>query len=471
MNRLSFLFSAAISTASCWAQCNISAQVIAQAGCSPVLSVDVITLGGTAPVTGVLKWYAGNTQIWTTQLSGPNGMYTSLQADFMTAAVVDMYDAMGCMTTAYAEFPARVGMNPVCTTTLDAGTGLYTLRAQFIDENGGHIAWDLCQESAVTYQLDGGPTTTVASGWVQESGLYYRLNTQLAPGPHRINWTAGQVVNCGDPWPWRWCFSVSSTDLWLAPTVTVPEQNGVNLALRCGLQGPMATSGVMSDGLRASGLVPLSEPYTALGYSYVGPPSGNTTTPARLAVVGDNAIVDWIAVEVRSPNAPYTVLASQPALLTRTGQVVRPDGSLYLHFPSLSSGPARIALRHSNHLAAMTSPFSLSASLTSINLYSGSSGMFGSDALTYAAGHYCLWAGDATGNGALKYTGSGNDRDPILIAVGSTTPNSTVPNVYDRRDTNLDGVIKYTGTGNDRDIILNNVGSTTPNNTRTQQLP
>ena len=48
---------------------------------------------------------------------------------------------------------------------------------------------------------------------------------------------------------------------------------------------------------------------------------------------------------------------------------------------------------------------------------------------------------------------------------------STLPNVYDRRDTNLDGVIKYTGTASDRDIILTNVGSTTPNNTRTQQLP
>ena len=82
-----------------------------------------------------------------------------------------------------------------------------------------------------------------------------------------------------------------------------------------------------------------------------------------------------------------------------------------------------------------------------------------------------LWPGDATGNGQVRYTGSANDRDPLLIAVGSTTPNNTMTNVYDRRDTNLDGVIKYTGAGNDRDIILTNVGSTTPNNTRTQQLP
>ena len=43
--------------------------------------------------------------------------------------------------------------------------------------------------------------------------------------------------------------------------------------------------------------------------------------------------------------------------------------------------------------------------------------------------------------------------------------------VYDRRDVNMDGVIKYTGANNDRDPILLNVGSTTPNNVRVQQLP
>jgi len=35
-----------------------------------------------------------------------------------------------------------------------------------------------------------------------------------------------------------------------------------------------------------------------------------------------------------------------------------------------------------------------------------------------------LWAGDATFNGQIEYTGSGNDRDPILVNVGSTTPNN-----------------------------------------------
>ena len=74
-------------------------------------------------------------------------------------------------------------------------------------------------------------------------------------------------------------------------------------------------------------------------------------------------------------------------------------------------------------------------------------------------------------NGEVKYTGSGNDRDPILVTIGSTTPNNVVINAYSTRDVNMNGQVKYTGSGNDRDPILVNVGSTTPNNVRTQQLP
>jgi hypothetical protein len=73
-------------------------------------------------------------------------------------------------------------------------------------------------------------------------------------------------------------------------------------------------------------------------------------------------------------------------------------------------------------------------------------------------------------NTSLGYTGASNDRDPILVNVGSTTPNNTVAG-YLQADVNMDGRVSYTGGGNDRDPILVNVGSTTPNNLRTEQLP
>ena len=81
-----------------------------------------------------------------------------------------------------------------------------------------------------------------------------------------------------------------------------------------------------------------------------------------------------------------------------------------------------------------------------------------------------LYMGDCTGNGAVKYTGSGNDRDPILVRMGSTTPNNSVSG-YFPEDVNLNGQVKYTGSGNDRDPTLINVGSTTADNIRNAQLP
>ena len=81
-----------------------------------------------------------------------------------------------------------------------------------------------------------------------------------------------------------------------------------------------------------------------------------------------------------------------------------------------------------------------------------------------------LWAGDVTFNGQVKYTGGGNDRDPILSRIGGSTPTNTVAG-YWREDVNLDGTVKYTGGANDRDPILQNIGGSTPTNARSAQLP
>ena len=71
---------------------------------------------------------------------------------------------------------------------------------------------------------------------------------------------------------------------------------------------------------------------------------------------------------------------------------------------------------------------------------------------------------DVNRDGIVKYTGPNNDRDPILVAVGATSPNAPVPCACCAQDVTGDGVVKYTGSGNDRDPILVVVGATTPNN-------
>ena len=238
------------------------------------------------------------------------------------------------------------------------------------------------------------------------------------------------------------------------------------------LEGPWnAGAQLMNDNLRSAGLVPLSEPYTALGYPSPGG-GGESTTPGTLAQTGAAAVVDWVRVELRDAATPHLLVAASHALLIRTGGIVDPvttDDFIGLSAPA---GDYYVVVRHRNHLGVMTAaPIALSATATEIDFSNTTTATFGTAAQKTIGSVNVLWAGDVTGNHQLKYTGSGNDRDPILVSVGSTTPNNILIGQYDRRDVNMDGTVKYTGAGNDRDPILVNVGSTTPNNTRTEQVP
>lgn len=254
----------------------------------------------------------------------------------------------------------------------------------------------------------------------------------------------------------------------LLPTLNNPS---VQVALRVFLEGPLNETGtLMNDDLRVGGLVPSTEPYTELGYSFVGPTT-NTVAPAVLAVTGNNAVVDWVIVELRDNSTPATIVASQPALVQRDGDVVATDGSSPVAF-QVAPGTYRVALRHRNHLGAMTAAgIALSPTPATVDLTAGATATFGTDARKTIGSARALWAGDVNYSGELLYTGAGNDRDPILSAIGGTIPTNTVSGQYRQEDVNLDGTVRYTGTANDRDPILQNIGGVVPTATRVEQLP
>lgn len=81
-----------------------------------------------------------------------------------------------------------------------------------------------------------------------------------------------------------------------------------------------------------------------------------------------------------------------------------------------------------------------------------------------------LWCGDVAHDGSVKYTGTANDRDPVLVAIGGTVPTLTIAG-YRSEDVGMDGTVKYTGANNDRDPILVNIGGTVPTAVRYAQLP
>lgn len=333
------------------------------------------------------------------------------------------------------------------------------LAASDLTYNGATISWSPLI-SAASYDLQWKPASS--STWTTVTGLTgssYALTGLAYSTAHNCRIKAncaGSQSGYGEP------ISFTTND---PPCEVVPP---ILLAGKAFLEGPYNTgTGIMSDGLRALGLVPTTEPYTTAGLAVTGP---TTITAPVLAVTGPNAIVDWVAVELRNSATPATVVERRAALLQRDGDIVALDGTSALGFCS-TPGTYHVAIRHRNHFACMTATaVPLAGAATTIDFASAAQGTYGTEARKPVGGVQVLWAGNALADAVLQYVGGGNDRDPILIAVGSTTPNNTL-NGYLGTDVNMDGTAKYLGADNDRDPILINVGNTTPNNTRSQQLP
>lgn len=252
--------------------------------------------------------------------------------------------------------------------------------------------------------------------------------------------------------------------------------NGVNVSAlvtvspKVLLEGPYLGDGTMHDQLRQAGVVPTSEPYTALAYHAMPNGGGEVCAPAVLATTGNNAIVDWVLVELRSSVAPHAVVATRCALLQRDGDVVSTDGVTPVAF-SAGPGNYHVAVRHRNHLGVMTAQtVALGTGAPVVDFTLPATATWGVQARKTVGTKAVLWAGNSRLDVLLKYIGQDNDRDRILTALGGSTP-THIHAGYLLEDVSMDGVIRYLGVGNDRDMILVNIGGSGPTQTRQEQLP
>lgn len=243
--------------------------------------------------------------------------------------------------------------------------------------------------------------------------------------------------------------------------IALGEPPVVQLAPKVWLDGPYnADTGLMNDGLRAAGLVPLS-----MGY-----PVPTSTTAAVLAVTGPDAIVDWVLVVLQSSSDPRLRVGTRWGLLQRDGDIVGMDGVSPLVFTAYP-GSYGVIVRHRNHLAVMTAEaIALDATPVVVDFRSTALATYGTEARRTVDGQCRLWAGSVGNDHRVAYTGVNNDRDPMLVKIGGTVPTATVSG-YLAEDVNLDGMVKYTGSDNDRDKVLVTVGGTTPTAVRVEQLP
>ncbi|MES2774959.1 MAG: MBG domain-containing protein [Bacteroidota bacterium] len=264
----------------------------------------------------------------------------------------------------------------------------------------------------------------------------------------------------------------------------------VSLNVKLLLQGALIGNGfpdeaIMRDDLRSSPspgsprYIPNIDPYANdAAYAGIFTPLGDganafwQTVQAPVSQFADNghlSAVDWIFIELRSKTDPANILATRSAILRRDGSVVDIDGNSCVRFPTLLPDDYYVAVRHRNHLGAMTatalpaSTFSCGAlvdftSMTNADLWNHP-GFDGLEMATLNGNVRALWAGNASGDGKVKYQGGNNDRTLIQSDVINFPANTALNINYDlafgylRGDVNMDSKAKYQGGGNDRTIL------------------
>jgi hypothetical protein len=187
-----------------------------------------------------------------------------------------------------------------------------------------------------------------------------------------------------------------------------------------------------------------------------------TIDPVMLTAEGDQAVVDWLLVELRDAADDKKIVGYATAILQRDGSIVSEDGDPVLVFPGLIEGDYYVTVRHRNHLGLMTdTPVFLSsenpAMVDFTNVATPVRG--GSVAGRFFSGKRAMWAGDFNEDGKVVYQGPFNDVfylfSRVLADPGNTQNLANfIINGYELQDLNLDGKVIYQGPNNDRATLL-----------------
>jgi hypothetical protein len=193
--------------------------------------------------------------------------------------------------------------------------------------------------------------------------------------------------------------------------------------------------------------------------THVNGGGGETATATAFNATDNNAIVDWVFVELRSSTNSATVLATQAALLQRDGDVVETDGVSTLRFTTVPVGDYYIAVRHRNHVAARSaSTKNLTyLSVTAMDFTTSlsetlatPSGAAYNALATMSNGKFALWGGNANSDVSTRRSGSATTSDYSLF-INYLGAASAINSVYRREDFNLDGNVRRSGSATTSD--------------------
>lgn len=244
---------------------------------------------------------------------------------------------------------------------------------------------------------------------------------------------------------------------------------------------------IMRDNLRVQSKIPFVDPYPVLAnpisgtlnFGEIANPvaeeigvtlNGQIPAAIILGLTGNNAIVDWVFLELRDAANPQTVVATRSALVQRDGDVVDMDGYSPVTFSGLTNLNCHLVVRHRNHLGVMTAnPLILSATTQTVDFTripaAGGVTTWGTHAQkVLPGGRLALWAGNVNTDHFIIFNGANNDLNTLQYLIfnvaGNTAQNPAyVYSAYTVGDVDLRGTAIFQGTGNDANYISENVFS------------
>ncbi len=281
-------------------------------------------------------------------------------------------------------------------------------------------------------------------------------------------------------------------------TVHLMIAGDMTIKTRVYLEGALMTNGnqisqegrpLMRDDLRVNpyngkNYVPLNDPYSgSVGlidltskFGHLGPGllAENKTITDSMAIFGvngDNAIVDWVFLELRLKSDSTQAFATRAALVQRDGDVVDLDGASDIRFNSIGVDSFYLVVRHRNHLGAMSQLIGNDEFVDFTNpstpVYDfGMSDKYNMDFTGLSmnsfikTGYRALWAGDFDGNGKVKFTNPGDDQNLLLFDVIFHPDNTVVQANFDfgygytQGDYNLNGKVKFTNPDDDKNLLF-----------------
>lgn len=146
---------------------------------------------------------------------------------------------------------------------------------------------------------------------------------------------------------------------------------------------------------------------------------------AVFSINGEDAIVDWVFLELRNKEDYTKIVATRSGLLQRDGDIVDLDGTSALFFPDVPSDSYFLVVRHRNHLGVMTkyphTPEELASLIdfsdleTDVFDFANTNNEFNYSGLAMATVEIggiemrAMWAGDCNSDGKIGYRADKND--------------------------------------------------------------